>query len=215
LAFVNAHAMNSMARSDTFFHALGSADVILRDGAGMAALFKLLALSPGLNLNGTDLIPIIISGFNGKGIALLGTREPYLHRASVNIGQLLAPQSQLITADGFRSAEAYLALALQHRPELIVLGMGMPKQENVAMALRAALPFPCLIICGGAIIDFIGAKTSRAPPLMRQVGLEWLYRLALEPRRLFRRYVVGNPLFLLRALQFVRSGNAPKNSEPD
>src|SRR5690606_34611535 len=55
LAFANAHAMNSLASSAPFFDALRSADMVLRDGAGMATLFKLLRLQPGLNLNGTDL----------------------------------------------------------------------------------------------------------------------------------------------------------------
>jgi exopolysaccharide biosynthesis WecB/TagA/CpsF family protein len=84
---------------------------------------------------------------------------------------------------------------------LIVLGMGMPRQELVACSLRAQLDYPCLIVCGGAIIDFLGGKTARAPAWMRRLGLEWVYRLAQEPGRLFRRYVLGNPLFLARALR--------------
>jgi N-acetylglucosaminyldiphosphoundecaprenol N-acetyl-beta-D-mannosaminyltransferase len=92
-------------------------------------------------------------------------------------------------------------LATEHRPSLIVLGMGMPRQEEIASLLRGVLDHPCTIVCGGAIIDFLGKKTSRAPLWMRRTGLEWLYRLALEPRRLFRRYVIGNPLFLWRALR--------------
>jgi exopolysaccharide biosynthesis WecB/TagA/CpsF family protein len=76
----------------------------------------------------------------------------------------------------------------------------MPRQEQVAVLLRAALGYPCLIVCGGAILDFLGGKTSRAPVWLRRTGLEWAYRLALEPRRLFSRYVLGNPLFVSRAL---------------
>jgi N-acetylglucosaminyldiphosphoundecaprenol N-acetyl-beta-D-mannosaminyltransferase len=65
--------------------------------------------------------------------------------------------------------------------------------------LKASLKHPCVIVCGGAIVDFIGGKVSRAPNLVRTLGMEWLYRLYLEPKRLFKRYVVGNPLFLWRA----------------
>jgi N-acetylglucosaminyldiphosphoundecaprenol N-acetyl-beta-D-mannosaminyltransferase len=79
--------------------------------------------------------------------------------------------------------------------------MGMPRQEEVAAGLREVLSHPCLIVCGGAIIDFLGGKTPRAPLWMRKTGMEWVYRLALEPRRLFQRYVIGNPLFLTRALR--------------
>lgn len=201
LAFANAHAMNSMVASVPFFEAMHSADLVLRDGSGMATLFKLLRMQPGLNLNGTDFIPQLIRAFDGRRIALFGTRDPYLAKGRLRVQQELAPHSQLIAADGFLDAEAYALLAVQHQPALIVLGMGMPRQEEVAARLRALLDFPCLIVCGGAIIDFLGGKTPRAPLWMQRAGLEWLFRLALEPRRLFQRYVIGNPLFLTRALR--------------
>ena len=65
LAFVNAHAMNSAAASPDFFDAVMSADVVLRDGIGMAILLRLLHRAPGLNLNGTDLIPKILRRYAG------------------------------------------------------------------------------------------------------------------------------------------------------
>jgi N-acetylglucosaminyldiphosphoundecaprenol N-acetyl-beta-D-mannosaminyltransferase len=201
LAFANAHAMNSMAVSASFFDAMNSADRVLRDGSGMATLFKLLRMEPGLNLNGTDLIPRLIRAFDGRGIALFGTRDPWLENASQHVRKELAPHSTVIHADGFLDAGAYAALAVEHRPALIVLGMGMPRQEEVAAGLRAVLGYPCLIVCGGAIIDFLGGKTPRAPLWIRRAGMEWVFRLALEPRRLFQRYVIGNPLFLSRALR--------------
>jgi N-acetylglucosaminyldiphosphoundecaprenol N-acetyl-beta-D-mannosaminyltransferase len=201
LAFANAHAMNSMAVSVPFFEAIQSADRVLRDGSGMATLFKLLRMEPGLNLNGTDLIPRLICAFDGRGIALFGTREPWLETAWQRVRQDLAPRSTVISANGFLDAGAYAALAAEHKPALIVLGMGMPRQEEVAAGLRAVLGYPCLIVCGGAIIDFLGGKTPRAPLWIRRVGMEWAFRLALEPRRLFQRYVIGNPLFLSRALR--------------
>jgi len=201
LAFANAHAMNSLASSRPFFEALRSADMVLRDGSGMAALFRLLGLAPGLNLNGTDLIPRLIRQFDGRRIALFGTRDPYLQRGAQLVSQKMAPLSPLVSAHGFLEIGDYAALAEQHQPALILLGMGMPRQEEVAALLRARLDFPCLIVCGGAIIDFLGGKTPRAPAWMRRTGLEWLFRLGLEPQRLFRRYVLGNPLFLTRALR--------------
>jgi hypothetical protein len=89
---------------------------------------------------------------------------------------------------------------------LIILGMGMPRQEIVALALRAALHRPCLIVCGGAILDFLGGRVPRAPRLLQGLGLEWAWRLAREPRRLFRRYVLGNPVFIGRALRLALQG---------
>jgi len=205
LAFINAHAMNSAAVSRKFYESLMSADIVLRDGIGMAILLRMLNQSPGLNLNGTDLIPKILALYAGRSIALFGTQDPYLRKARDKVTTQLAPGSRCVTTHGFLETTDYIKLATAHRPELIVLGMGMPRQEEVACTLRAAVGYPCLIVCGGAIIDFMGGKTSRAPEWMRSCGLEWAYRLALEPQRLFQRYVVGNPIFLARAFSLARA----------
>ena len=208
LAFANAHAMNSIAVSVPFFDAMRSADMVLRDGSGMATLYKMLKMPPGFNLNGTDLIPQLVRLFNGRSIALFGTQTPYLQRGLRVVAQQFAPGSSYVSAHGFLDISAYTDLAAIHQPALIVLGMGMPRQEEVAAALRSALTFPCLIVCGGAIIDFLAGKTPRAPLWMRKTGLEWVFRLAMEPRRLFQRYVIGNPLFLTRALRLASSSRA-------
>ena len=200
LAFVNAHAMNSAAEDEKFFNAVMGADLVLRDGIGMAILFRLLNQQPGLNLNGTDLIPKIIRRYAGRPIALFGTQEPYLSKACDRIEKELAPGSECVIANGFLETTDYVRLAAAYRPSLIVLGMGMPRQEEVAGVLRAALGYPCLIVCGGAIIDFLGGKVPRAPTWMREHGLEWAFRLCREPRRLWDRYMRGNPRFLRRAL---------------
>lgn len=205
LAFINAHAMNSAATSRRFYESLMSADIVLRDGIGMAILLRMLNQSPGLNLNGTDLIPKILKRYAGRSIALFGTQDPYLRKAREKVTTKLAPDSRCVTTHGFLETTDYIRLAATHRPELIVLGMGMPKQEEVASTLRAAIGYPCLIVCGGAIIDFMGGKTSRAPQWMRKTGMEWAFRLALEPKRLFQRYVVGNPIFLARAFSLARA----------
>jgi N-acetylglucosaminyldiphosphoundecaprenol N-acetyl-beta-D-mannosaminyltransferase len=200
LAFVNAHAMNVVAESDPFYQSLMSADVVVRDGIGLALLMRLLNQAPGQNLNGTDLIPKLLQAADGLPIALFGTRAPWLDTARQSVLERLAPNSSCVTADGFQELEHYIHLAAQQRPRVIVLGMGMPRQEEVAIALRAALGFPCLIVCGGAIIDFLGGKVPRAPLWVRRSGLEWAFRLGREPKRLWNRYVHGNPLFLRRAL---------------
>jgi exopolysaccharide biosynthesis WecB/TagA/CpsF family protein len=206
LAFINAHAMNAVAEDARFYEALMAADLVLRDGIGMALLMSLLNQSPGLNLNGTDLIPRILSRYAGAPIALFGTRDPWLTNAAQAIVHDLAPDAPYVTAHGFLPTDDYLRLAQAQAPALIILGMGMPRQEIVALALREALDRPCLIVCGGAILDFLGGRMPRAPRVLRSLGLEWAWRLVLEPRRLFRRYVVGNPVFIGRALRLALRG---------
>lgn len=197
LGFVNAHAMNLVVGNEHYYQALSSADVLLRDGSGMSILFRRLGFEPGLNMNGTDFIPKLLAAFKGRRVAFWGTQEPFLADA-VCQSQKCFDIDVVSAHHGFDDVDAYIMRAQQFQPELIVLGMGMPKQEAVAARI-AASGSPCLIVCGGAILDFLGGKVSRAPQWVRRIGIEWLYRLMLEPGRLFHRYVVGNPIFLLRA----------------
>lgn len=198
IAFVNAHAANLCHRDAAFLDNIVACDHVLRDGSGMKILYRLLGQEAGLNLNGTDFIPELIALYRGQNIALLGTTEPYLsNSAEIIEGKGL---NIVLKADGFKGADQYLAEVRACRPSLIILAMGMPKQENVAAHLAQGLDYPCLIVCGGAILDFIGGKVVRAPRIFRQIGMEWLYRLMLEPKRLFGRYVLGNVIFLWRAL---------------
>lgn len=202
VAFVNAHAMNSVVTDPDFAEELVKADILLRDGAGMSILMRLLGEDPGVNLNGTDVIPMLLARYAGRSVALYGTVEPYLSRAAAHVQAHLAPKSSVSLAHGFADPQDYVRQAQADRPELIILGMGMPKQEQLASLLRQQLKHPCVIVCGGAIIDFMGGRFRRAPRLMRRLGLEWLHRLVHEPRRLFKRYVLGNPAFLVRSLLF-------------
>ena len=210
VAFVNAHAMNLLAKSKSLFESLYAADTVLRDGSGMETLYNQLHIPPGLNLNGTDLIPEVVCQFNGRCIAFFGTQNPYLENGIEFVEKNFAPQSKCVGAGGFLDENVYISIAAECRPALIILGMGMPRQEEVATTLKSRLTFPCLIICGGAIIDFWGGKTPRAPLWMRRSGMEWLFRLQMEPRRLFQRYVTGNLVFLARTLVFSLSSRRLK-----
>ena len=212
VAFVNAHAMNSAVTDAGFADAVAQADWVLRDGSGMRMLMDRLGRAPGLNLNGTDLIPRIVARQAAGRTLVLGPRDPQLSVAARRIRDELAPGAVVEALDGFQAPEAYLALARAFAPDLVVLGMGMPKQEQVAQQLRRALTHPCVIVCGGAILDFLGGGATRAPAWMRRLGIEWLYRLAREPRRLFKRYVLGNPLFLSRARRYAAAVGRRRSS---
>ena len=202
VSFVNAHAVNLMVKDKALFDALTQSDTLLRDGSGMKMMMRLFGRSPGENLNGTDLIPRIIGAFTSekskrKRVAVIATQQPWLDKAC----DVIRAQGAdiVLTMDGFQSEEAYVKALMSTPADLIILGMGMPKQEKVSMKLADAISHPCVIVNGGAIIDFLADRFPRAPESWRKLGLEWLYRLTREPKRLFQRYVVGNAVFLGRA----------------
>jgi len=94
------------------------------------------------------------------------------------------------------------------RPDLLLVAMGNPLQERF-IADRLASQHASVAAGVGALFDFLAGEVSRAPKAVRKARLEWAYRLWLEPARLWRRYVVGNPVFLLRMVwQYVRDGQA-------
>ena len=197
LGFVNAHALNMCVGDADFARDLLSLDRLVRDGIGVHALYRLVGNKSGLNLNGTDMLPGLIARFAGRRIALFGTQQHLVDRVAETLRRELG--CDMITADGFQPDGFYVERIAKARPDLVVLGMGMPKQERVARQIKHSLNQDVAVVCGGAILDFLSGEKVRAPRWMRNLGLEWMFRLSLEPKRLFARYIVGNPLFLLRS----------------
>ncbi len=167
---------------------------MLRDGIGMRIGLDALGLPRGMNTNGTDVIPRILEHYRGRKVALYGTSAHWVQRAAAALRTRDVEVCDHM--DGFQPTANYVAAIARVQPHIVVLGMGMPKQEEVAAAIKARSSSACLIINGGAVLDFLAQRFPRAPAWMRSVGLEWLHRLWLEPQRLWRRYVVGNAVFL-------------------
>jgi hypothetical protein len=206
LGFVNAHAVNLCAIDAVARRGLMGADVLLRDGIGMKLMLRMLGGAPGVNMNGTDLIPDLMAQ-PGLRVALYGGR-PGVAEAAAAIAR--ARGADVVAArHGYAPESDYLDWMEEDAPDLLILAMGMPMQEVLALKLRDASRGPRLIVCGGAILDFMAGRISRAPRWVRRLGLEWAYRLLREPRRLFLRYVVGNPLFVLRAVTLALAPRRP------
>ncbi|MDD3183658.1 MAG: WecB/TagA/CpsF family glycosyltransferase [Alphaproteobacteria bacterium] len=162
----------------------------------MAAL---LLKKSGLNMNGTDLIPRIIRLFKGRKVAVCGTSEPWLSRACDVIREMGC--EVVLQLDGFLERDAYLRPVFESRADLLILGMGMPKQEAVAAYISEQATRPILILNSGAALDFMANRFQRAPAIWRKSGFEWLFRFIQEPRRLAGRYLVGGFMFLFTALR--------------
>jgi exopolysaccharide biosynthesis WecB/TagA/CpsF family protein len=200
VGFLNQHGFNLMLKDRSTFDAFLNLDYLLRDGIGISLALKYFSMPQGANLNGTDLIPQMVNRFNTDctDCFVLGTQSPWLEQGS----HKLIGENIKATKDGFHSLDSYISFLRHHiepgRFSLIVLAMGMPKQEILAERIKQELQGRGLIICGGAIIDFQAGRFKRAPAWVQKCSLEWLYRLLKEPKRLFRRYVIGIPIFLFR-----------------
>lgn len=202
LSFINAHAAN-LAWTDARFHAdLLASDVLLRDGVGIELLLKWVGRHPGKNMNGTDLIPELLDRVSRDcRLAIYGTSRHTLSTVNSKLREMGFASASL--AHGFHDSGYYIRQARCDQPDVVVLAMGMPKQEQVARLLKQELTSTkVLIINGGAVIDFMAGTLSRAPVLIQRLRLEWCYRLCQEPHRLWRRYIFGNAIFLSRVLRY-------------
>lgn len=200
LGFVNQYAYNLCCQSSAAADDFSALTYKLRDGSGVNLACILNACNPGVNLNGTDFIPLlvqhIIHTHQAPQFFVFGTKEPWLGVGS----QHLLGGNNFVSVGGFESEDAYIDTiaatnAQSNGLRVVILAMGMPKQERIARKILAVTDGPVLVVCGGAIIDFCAGRFSRAPQLFRALGMEWLYRLCVEPKRLFKRYVLGIPIF--------------------
>ena len=200
LGFLNQHGYNIAQRQPVVLDSFLQVNYLLRDGIGIKIACSFNGRDPKANLNGSDFIPELIEALVGDSedryeLFAMGTREPWLSDGA----RKLFGDRHFFAIDGFKSPEDYLAFYQQHhvagRYPIVVLAMGMPKQERVALHLQKAMDTRALLICGGAILDFSAQRFPRAPLVFRRLGLEWAFRMLIEPRRLFKRYAVGIPLF--------------------
>ncbi|MCO1577763.1 WecB/TagA/CpsF family glycosyltransferase [Crossiella sp. SN42] len=204
LAYANAHSLNLAARHAAYRRVLHDAALVLNDGSGLAIAAKLQGKSFPDNLNGTDLTPEILrlAAERDAPVYFLGGEPGIAETAARNLTARIPGLRVAGTRHGFfTSAEEpeVIAAIKASGARMLVVAMGNPRQE-LWLDRHLAGTGARLGVAVGAFLDFAAGKVSRAPGWMRKAGIEWLYRLALEPRRLFTRYVLGNPLFLARVL---------------
>lgn len=204
ISFFNHHCYNLCYQDTQYRNRVLNSDFLLRDGVGIKIALKKMNYNQGLNLNGTDLIPKIIKHYdNTKSIFFIfGSTMPWVSIAA----DKLIKKNNYFFLDGFQQDIFYLNYIKERIDEnannIILLGMGMPRQENLGSILKKQFSnYPGLVINGGGILDFVSKRKKRAPLIMRKLGMEWLFRLMIEPKRLFYRYVIGIPIFFFRVLK--------------
>lgn len=191
-AFVNAHCLNLAYVDAAYAEILRRCDVVWPDGTGVRMAGRRLGFPVPENVNGTDLFPLL----SGR-VFLYGAAPGVAERATENARAKYPQMTVVGTADGFGDERAVIEAVNRVRPDILLVAKGVPLQEKWIAEHLGELKCGCAIAVGG-LLDFVSGRIPRAPLWMRRLGIEWLYRLKCEPVRMFRRYVIGNPLFLLR-----------------
>ena len=205
-AFVNAHCLNLAYGDVAYAEILRRCDCVWPDGTGVRMAGRRLGFPVPENVNGTDLFPLL----SGR-VFLYGAAPGVAERAAENIRQKHPQVTVVGTADGFGDERAVIAAVNRVEPDVLLVAKGVPLQEKWIAAHLGELRCGAVIAVGG-LLDFVSGRMPRAPMWMRRCGIEWLYRLKCEPVRMFRRYVIGNPLFLMRLTQGSRSAIPGRNS---
>ncbi|MDT8312026.1 MAG: WecB/TagA/CpsF family glycosyltransferase, partial [Methylophaga sp.] len=167
VTFINAHAVNLFFNDHGFQQAVLSSNLLLRDGSGMRLLYRWLSLPAGKNMNGTDFIPKILTAHSEQSIVIYGASDQALTLVKQQLIQ--AKFKVLDCINGFQDMHTYLENSQKHRPQIILLAMGMPKQELLSQQLSQQLHYSALIINGGGIVDFMSGIKQRAPGWIRRI----------------------------------------------
>ncbi len=212
LACANPHSM-VIAKTDAQFHdALTSASHVVSDGFGCRIAALLTGRDFGPRITGFDFFEGLMKKLNERGgkVFFLGSTTETLARISLRCARdypNLAVGGHSPPFGSWTEAEdtQIVRLLRDAKPDILWVGLTAPKQEKWAVAHKDIVTVP-VIGCIGAVFDYYAGTVKRAPRWVCRTGLEWLYRLAGEPRRLWKRTLVSFPVFMWLVLNERWSG---------
>lgn len=203
--YVNAHCMN-LAHADPAYHRILTwADLVYADGVGIVWASRLLNGVPLVKMTGADWISDYCrrAEITGLRTYILAGRASVAARAAKNLLKCYPGLKIVGMADGYFeecNEPGVLDAINASRAEVVFVGMGVPKQETWIYRNRPAISAPvCWAV--GALFDYPAGDESRVPALLQRLNLEWLWRLGMDPRGKWKRYLLGNPEFVFRILR--------------
>lgn len=203
---INAFSYDNARMDVLFSEALQKGDVLIPDGISIVKACRFLNAKsqPKERIAGWDLFVYEMEKLNRVGgkVMFLGSSDAVLNL----IRQRVAEKYPKIEVDTYsppykpvfsdEDNEAMISAINHSNPDLLWIGMTAPKQEKWAYTHLDRLDVHCHIGTIGAVFDFFAGTVKRAPERWQRAGLEWLYRLLSEPRRMWRRYFIGNAKFI-------------------
>ncbi|MDW3224384.1 MAG: WecB/TagA/CpsF family glycosyltransferase [Paracoccaceae bacterium] len=201
--FLNAHCANVSAGDRSYRAAMARAEYVLPDGVGVELAARMRGRKLSANLNGTDFVPLLLREAASKGLSvyLLGGKPGTAVKAAEALRSQIPGLQIAGTRDGYaqtRNEVAAVAGINASKADIVLVAMGVPLQELWIDRNRKQIDAQ-LVLGVGALFDFLAGNVRRAPEIVRRARMEWIWRLAMEPARLAKRYIVGNAVFLKHA----------------
>jgi N-acetylglucosaminyldiphosphoundecaprenol N-acetyl-beta-D-mannosaminyltransferase len=196
-------------RDERFRRAYDAADLSLADGMPVLWAARLLGKPLPEKISGSDLVLPLVERASREGwrVYLLGGGPGACERAAERLKEryptlvVAGTDAPRIDMEAPASARAEVIERVRAaKPDIVLVALGAPKQELFIAEAAPSLK-PAVLLGVGAAVDFIAGTSRRAPRWMSDSGLEWLYRLAQEPRRMWKRYLVRDPVFALIVLR--------------
>lgn len=209
---INAHSYNTALKDSLFADALMKCDALIPDGASIVKACKLLKAKsqPKERIAGWDLFVLEMERLNtnGGGVCFfMGSTNEVLSkikvRASTDYPNIEVKSYSPPYKPQFSEEDNNIIISQinESKPNLLWIGMTAPKQEKWVYENWDKLDIDCHVGTIGAVFDFYAGTVQRAPLWWQRNSLEWLYRLLKEPKRMWRRYLIGNSLFLYNVLR--------------
>ncbi len=205
IMYVNADCMVIAQRNEAYREVLNSADLVYPDGAGVVIGAKILGLKIAGRSTAADFMPEFCSHFASRGLRVffLGAREGVASRAATKLMAKYPDLKIVGTQHGYfprHDTWDIISKVNESQADILLVGFGAPYQELWIDRYCNHLG-PKVIWGVGGLFDFLSGRTPRGPRLLLDHGLEWLCRLVAEPRRLWRRYLVGNVIFMAMVIR--------------
>lgn len=206
----NVDHLMTLRSNPAFRHAYAVASLRLADGAPLVALSRLTQTPLAGRVTGADLLPTVTAAAAAAGlrVLLLGGAPDVAAAAAREMrrrhpGLVLEHSSPPLHFDADQLEDRRVFAAVRaFRPDVVFVCLGAPRSETwVASHLRHL--DRGVVLCVGAAVDFVAGSKRRAPAVVQRAGLEWAYRLAQEPGRLWRRYLLTDSRFVLLALTYL------------
>ena len=208
IANYNIHSFNLSVQFPWFYDFLQDADIAHCDGLGIIYALRIMGhkISKDYRVSYSLLMPKLLekSNENELSIYLLGSKSENVQMALKNI-KGSHPNIRVLGHHGYfqvsnqAQSKRIISEINKFGTNILIVGMGMPLQEYWVKSHQKDLEVNSILL-GGAVIDRLAGVVSECPKFLSANGLEWVYRLFKEPKRLLARYVIGNPAFLLQVI---------------